>query len=126
MEGGRARVPYLGLIVVVLWVGCLVDAICAEEHQVRHLPKVVWLLVVIAVPLLGSVLWLVFGRPVGVGGPRPVPSTSTFPEYDRPGRQVGQHTESDEEFLRRCRDRAEEQRRIARERRRREEGDGHS
>ncbi|MFE5706939.1 MULTISPECIES: hypothetical protein [Rhodococcus] len=32
--------PYLGLIVLVLWVGCLVDVICAEDYRVRHLPSV--------------------------------------------------------------------------------------
>ncbi len=25
--------PYLGLIVLVLWVGCLVDVICAEDYR---------------------------------------------------------------------------------------------
>lgn len=34
-----------------------------------------------------------------------------FPEYNRPGRAAGHSVESDEEFLKRCRERAEEQRR---------------
>ncbi|BAH56077.1 PLDc N-terminal domain-containing protein [Rhodococcus opacus] len=119
--------PYLGLIVLIVWVGCLVDVICAEEYRVRHLPKTVWLIIVILLPLVGSVLWLVVGRPHGGGwsGPRLTTGASSgFPEYDRPGRQAGQQSESDEEFLRRCRQRAEEQRRIAKEqeKRRREQG----
>jgi uncharacterized membrane protein len=119
--------PYLGLIVLIVWVGCLVDVICAEESRVRHLPKTVWLVIVILLPLVGSVVWLVVGRPQGGrwSGSRPSSATgSRFPEYDRPGRQLGQQSESDEEFLRRCRERAAEQRRISKEqeRRRREQG----
>jgi hypothetical protein len=40
-----------------------------------------------------------------------------FPEYDRPGRAAATAAESDEEFLRKVRERAEEQRRIHREER---------
>ncbi|WP_305092134.1 PLD nuclease N-terminal domain-containing protein [Prescottella sp. R16] len=111
--------PYLGLIVMIVWVVCLVDVILAEEHAVRNLPKVAWVFVVLFVPLLGSLLWLVAGRPDGgYPGPRRPAARSTFPEYDRPGRHVAQQSTDDEEFLRRCRERAEEQRRIAREQKR--------
>ncbi len=105
--------PYFGLIVMVVWVACLVDVIRADEHEVRNLPKPLWLMVVILLPLVGSVLWLLVGRPDGAGWSRT--QTSAFPEYDRPGRQTGQRPETDEEFLRRCRERAEQQRRVARE-----------
>lgn len=120
--------PYFGLIVMIVWVGCLIDVICADEHRVRNLPKTVWLIIVIILPMVGSLLWLLIGRPDGGvwihrGSSRS--TTSGFPEYDRPGRQAGQHSESDEEFLRRCRERAEQQRRVAREQeRRRAEQDG--
>lgn len=111
--------PYLGLIVMVLWVFCLVDVIVADEHAVRNIPKIGWVIVVVLIPLLGSVLWLVAGRPAGgYGAPRRSVPTSAFPEYDRPGRHIAQDSETDEEFLRRCRERAEEQRRIGWEQRR--------
>lgn len=107
--------PYFGLIVMIVWVACLVDVIRADEHEVRNLPKPLWLMVVILLPLVGSVLWLLVGRPDGVGWSRTQTSASVYPEYDRPGRQAGQQPETDEEFLRRCRERAEQQRRVARE-----------
>ena len=47
--------------------------------------------------------------------------TSQFPEYDRPGRAAGMTPESDEEFLRKIRERAEEQRRKAAEEKKRRE-----
>ena len=72
-------------------------------------------------PLIGSVAWLVAGRPVRAR-PRPHERSATgFPEYDRPGRASAVDAETDEEFLRRCRERAEEQRRRAREQAQRQE-----
>jgi hypothetical protein len=43
-----------------------------------------------------------------------------FPEYDRPGRFAAADPEADEAFLRKVRERAEEQRRKAREQKMRE------
>lgn len=122
--------PYLGLLILVLWLFCLLDAIVADEHGIRHLPKIVWILIVIVVPLIGSVLWLVAGRPSGgvwgggwTGSGRPRRAESAFPEYEvRPGRYVAQDPDADAEFLRQCRARADEQRRIERDRRRATEG----
>ncbi|MDH6282000.1 PLD nuclease N-terminal domain-containing protein [Prescottella agglutinans] len=116
--------PYLGLIVMVLWIVCLVDVIVADEYAVRNIPKVGWVIVVLLLPLIGSVLWLVAGRPEGgYAAPRRPVAPSSYPEYERPGRQIAQDSAADEEFLRRCRERAEEQRRIGREQRRAQSGD---
>lgn len=111
--------PYLGLLIMLLWVFCLIDVINADEGGIRHLPKMVWLLLVVFVPLAGSIVWLLAGRPIGggiwggAGGGRRQES-SAFPEYDaKPGRAVATDPAADEEFLRQCRARAEEQRRRA-------------
>lgn len=113
--------PYLGLLIMLLSILCLIDVITADDSGIRHLPKIVWLLLVIVLPLAGSLAWLLVGRPEngGIwGGSGASRTASAYPEYDaRPGRAVAQSQESDEEFLRRCRARAEEQRRIAREQR---------
>ncbi|GGM37041.1 membrane protein [Longimycelium tulufanense] len=113
--------PILGIVgvaLLVLWVFCLVDVITTSEWECRNLPKSAWLLIVLLVPSAGSVIWLIAGRP------RPAPAgttvsgaTSGYPEYDRPGRHVATDPEDDEEFLRRCRERAEAQRREAARRR---------
>lgn len=104
---------YVGPLIVVLWVFCVVDVILTRPDRARHLPKIGWLVLVLLFPLVGSVAWLVAGRPRA--GRAPGPSATGFPEYDRPGRVAGVSPESDEEFLRRCRERAEEQRRRHRE-----------
>jgi hypothetical protein len=113
----------LGPVIFILWLYCVINVITSRDDEVRHLPKVAWLVVVLLFPLVGSIAWLAAGRPVAVQAPRsrwerPAPE---FPEYDRPGRAAATDPEADAEFLRRVRERAEEQRRIAREQKKRQE-----
>ncbi|MFD1147651.1 PLD nuclease N-terminal domain-containing protein [Saccharothrix hoggarensis] len=105
-----------GVLTLGLWLFCLVDVITTADGDTRNLPRPGWLVIVLLFPLVGSVLWLVAGRPArAVGRPRAFERTTpAFPEYDRPGRFAAADVESDEEFLRRCRERAESQRRKAR------------
>lgn len=117
--------PYLGLLIMALWLFSLIDAITADDGGIRYLPKAVWVIAVLLVPLVGSLAWLFLGRPVGGavwgggGGGGAARRNSPFPEYEtKPGRYVPQDPEADAEFLRQCRARADEQRRIERERRR--------
>ncbi len=111
--------PYLGLIVMVLWVFCLVDVIVADEHAVRNIRR--------SVGPSSSCWCRCWARCCGWSravrkadtAHRVVPDRRRrSPSTDRPGRHIAQDSETDEEFLRRCRERAEEQRRIGREQRR--------
>lgn len=116
-----------GLLVLALDIFCLIDVITSDETRVRNLPKIAWFLLILFVPLVGSIVWLVAGRPqAGYADRRgPYERRSTgYPEYDRPGRAAGLTPESDEEFLRRVRERAEEQRRKAAEDKKRREAEG--
>ncbi|ALG11648.1 PLD nuclease N-terminal domain-containing protein [Kibdelosporangium phytohabitans] len=112
-------------VVMGLWIFCLVDVITTADGTTRNLPKMGWLFIVLLLPLIGSILWLVAGRPEGAGvaGYRPgrAEPPSRFPEYDRPGRHVAMSPDDDAEFLRKCRERAEQQRRAAKQREQREE-----
>ena len=108
----------LALATLALWIFSLVGVIGSDDGLIRRLPKVWWLLIVLFFPLAGSIAWLVAGRPES-GGPR----SSRFPEYDRPGRAAAASPEDDEEFLRKVRERAEEQRRRYRESQRDEDPD---
>ena len=103
----------MGLVTFALWVYCLVDVIGTPTALVRNLPKVGWIVLVLLFPLVGSIAWLVAGRPSSAG-PRRSPherAQPAFPEYDRPGRAAPADPAKDEEFLRQVRARAEEQRR---------------
>ncbi|WP_336922061.1 PLDc N-terminal domain-containing protein [Aquipuribacter sp. SD81] len=42
---------------------CLIDVIRSEDSDVRGLPKLVWVLLVLLFPLAGGVAWFVAGRP---------------------------------------------------------------
>ncbi|HSJ21782.1 MAG TPA: PLDc N-terminal domain-containing protein [Nocardioidaceae bacterium] len=107
---------YAGPVILVLWIFCVFDVITSREDEVRHLPKWGWLVLVLLFPLVGSVVWLAAGRPRRTPTRRAFERpTTAFPEYDRPGRATALEPEADEEFLRRCRERAEEQRRRHRE-----------
>jgi Phospholipase_D-nuclease N-terminal len=54
----------------ILLVFALVDIITRQEWEVQHLPKVAWVLLVVFLPLLGSILWFVVGRAHGSAAPR--------------------------------------------------------
>jgi hypothetical protein len=117
------------LLLLALDVFCVIDLILTRDDEVRNLPKIAWLLLILLFPPIGSIAWLAAGRPQsgaarGSAHERAMPA---YPEYDRPGRAAGLTPESDEDFLRRVRERAEEQRRKAAEdklRGERQEGEG--
>jgi hypothetical protein len=129
--------PFIGLIVLavfVLQIYCLIDVVTTDGAQVRNLPKVVWLLLVLFFALLGSVSWLLAGRPQGrpagfgrpgalgaggSGGRPPRPRRTTRPQPT--ARAVP--PDDDPDFLRRLSADAEVRRRQE-ERRRRELGNG--
>jgi hypothetical protein len=91
------------LLVVTLWIFCLVDVIVSKEDECRNLPKLLWLLIVLMLPDVGSVLWLIAGRPKGLRqswqqrtttAPRPrMAPRPTMPT-------AGANPDDDEEFLR--------------------------
>ncbi|MBQ3359343.1 MAG: PLDc N-terminal domain-containing protein [Microbacterium sp.] len=79
--------PFLfTIITLALTIGAVVDIVRREDSQVRFLPRLVWLIVVILLPLLGALLWFGLGRDYGDAGitiprlrraPRTAPSTGT-------------------------------------------------
>lgn len=112
------------LIVLALQVYCVISVITSRDDEARHLPRIGWMLLVLLFPLIGSIAWLAAGR-AQTAARRPSAyerPASAYPEYDRPGRAAGVSPESDEEFLRKVRERAEEQRRRYRE----QQADGRS
>lgn len=49
--------------VIMMMIFCVVDIANSQRYQVRLMPRWLWLAAVICLPLLGSVAWLIFGRP---------------------------------------------------------------
>ena len=59
------------LALLALYISFVVDVIRTPAATVRApLPKLVWLLVVLVLPIVGGLLWLWFGRPPRAGGRR--------------------------------------------------------
>ena len=110
----------LFLVELCMLVYCVLDVIRTPEAAVRNLPKLVWLLLVIVLPLAGGIAWLVVGRPVGPQRSLPYKGNQGVPpEYDRPGRAASTNPDDDAAFLASLKERAEEQRRRAAEQARR-------
>jgi hypothetical protein len=52
----------ISAVTFLLLVGALVDVITRDDSQVKYMPKIVWVLLIVFLPLIGSVLWLLVGR----------------------------------------------------------------
>jgi hypothetical protein len=103
------------LIELALLIYCLIDAIQTPDHEVRNLPKVVWVLLILLLPVIGGIAWLVAGRPQRGGASRQVPwpttQTAGYPEYERPEREV-RGPDDDPEFLHEMKRGNDEQERL--------------
>ena len=124
LYGGGAFV----IVELALVVYCVLNIITTPEGQVRNLPKLLWLVLVLLFPLVGGVAWLVAGRPQGparsrLNGGLPYKGNTGIPaEYDRPGRAAAFSPDDDAAFLASLKARADEQRRLAEQQRREREG----
>jgi len=97
----------LGVISVSLMVWCLVEAISADGHRIRNLPKVAWIILILFLPLAGSIAWLLGGRPsaaAAAAGATPGLDRTTRADRSNPAEEAA-------DFSTRIRERAEEQRR---------------
>jgi hypothetical protein len=112
---------FFGVLAFALCVYCLIDVIGRDGGDIRNLPKVWWIVLVLLFPLAGSIAWLVAGRPREPRRSAYERPVTRFPEYDRPGRAAATSPEDDEAFLRSVRERAEEQRRAHRQAQREEQ-----
>src|SRR6187549_637650 len=52
----------IGLLTGALFIFALVDLILSDSSQIRHLPKLTWLFVIILLPLIGSIIWIAIGK----------------------------------------------------------------
>lgn len=55
----------IALLLLGFWLWAIFDVISTDEARVRNLPKGLWLVLVIFLGDVGSVAWLLLGRPEG-------------------------------------------------------------
>ena len=51
------------LLTLAVTVYAVVDCIQTDDAQVRGLPKLVWLLLILLFPIVGAIAWFIAGRP---------------------------------------------------------------
>lgn len=66
------------VLVFALWVWAFIDCLTTPDEEVRHLPKVVWVIIILLFGevLVGPVAWLLIGRRRGAGA-----SSGSEPQY---------------------------------------------
>lgn len=57
-----------GILAVAFYIYCIIDVLRTRSGETRSLPRWLWLILVIVVPILGGVLWLILGRVWNVPG----------------------------------------------------------
>jgi hypothetical protein len=85
------------LLVLALWIYAFIDCLNTPEEQVRGLPKVVWVIIILLFGevLVGPIAWLVAGK---YRGPAPV-NGSTPSEWHRNHRTTWVAPDDNPEFL---------------------------
>ena len=86
------------LIEIGLLIFCLIEVIQTPADEIRGLGKTWWILLIIFIPLVGSIAWLVAGRPVR-NRDQQWRMGSGFPEYERNRRLAPRGPDDDPEFL---------------------------
>ncbi|MEV0613944.1 PLD nuclease N-terminal domain-containing protein [Nonomuraea sp. NPDC050404] len=84
----------IGLALLAFWLFSLFDVVTTPEDEVRNVPKPLWILIVVLIPLLGGLIWMARGRPRAAQAPRP----TTWPVSPAPGMPKG--PDDDPDFLR--------------------------
>ncbi len=59
----------LFLVQIVLAVLALISCLSAEEDEIRALPRLVWVLIILFFPLIGSIAWFLAGKPARDSAP---------------------------------------------------------
>lgn len=108
-----------GLLLLGLWIYCVLDVISTDEMVMRNMPKIVWLVIVIFLPTVGSVAWLALGRPERAG--LKPGDTTYFPGTPRRSSRPPVGPEDSPEFMLRAGETSKRLQRWEEDLRRREE-----
>lgn len=50
------------LLVLAFSIVTLIDIVTRDESQVKHLPKLMWVILAVVIPLVGGIVWWAVGR----------------------------------------------------------------
>ena len=52
----------VSLLLLAVMIFAIVDAVTSDNWRIRYMPKVAWVLLIVFLPLVGSVLWFILGK----------------------------------------------------------------
>lgn len=113
----RFLIPAI-IVLVAVTLYCLFELLLTDKHQVRSMPKAVWFLVVLLLPLIGPLLWLTLGRARNAASARTAPRPAApddDEEFLRSLRVQRRQDQRDAELERRARELDERERRLRRQ-----------
>lgn len=64
----------LGLVLLGIWIYAIFDVIGSDPDEVRNLPKLAWVVVVLLLVEIGAIAWLLLGRPQKWRAVKPPPA----------------------------------------------------
>ncbi|MBT0767754.1 PLDc N-terminal domain-containing protein [Kineosporia sp. J2-2] len=76
-----ARVLFV-LVAIGVTVYAAIDCLRSNDDEVRALPKPLWLLLIVLLPLLGGLVWVFFGRQDSPGNQPPRRLRTLGPDDD--------------------------------------------
>src|SRR2546430_1658373 len=92
LDGMGRLLPLLALLDLALLVIALIDCLSVEEFEIRALPRIAWVFIILLFSPVGPIAWFVAGRP-----DRSARATADPMMYSNSGRAVAPH--DDPEFL---------------------------
>jgi hypothetical protein len=95
----------VSVFTIALAVFALVDLFTTDDLKVRHLPKIGWVVLIVILPLIGSLVWLIAGKE------RTLPTLAT-PHTEAPRPKTPTSTEQELAALEREIERAEKAEKI--------------
>jgi hypothetical protein len=69
----------LGLAVLAMTIYAVIDAIQTEDTRVQHLPKLIWVLLILLFAPIGPIAWFIAGRQRGAQNGRQRPNRPSAP-----------------------------------------------
>ncbi|MFJ6781862.1 PLD nuclease N-terminal domain-containing protein [Streptomyces yangpuensis] len=103
------------LLIIALTIYAFIDCLNTPEEEVKHLPKAMWVIIILLFSIVGPVVWLVAGKKrvaAGGGGRGPRGRTQWVAPDDNP------------EFLKSLREEQENKEREDRDRKDRDKDNG--
>lgn len=103
------------ILVLLVFVYGLVDVIRTDSRYVRGISKPAWIVVMVVLPVLGAILWFIFGRPYGGrAAQQAFPAHPTAPDDDPEflrNLEIRRRNQSEAERLKKLRKELEERER---------------